>query len=84
VHHDVGLYNGMQYLKRSHIVGKVQGCVAAAVLTLSAPAAWARRRRTLTPIERVTMQLRPLCRLRYHLACACASPSVDACRSSTG
>lgn len=22
---DVGLYNGMRYLKRSHIVGKVQG-----------------------------------------------------------
>lgn len=23
---DVGLYNGVQHLKRTHIVGKVQGC----------------------------------------------------------
>lgn len=24
---DIGLYNGMKYLRRSHIVGKVQACV---------------------------------------------------------
>lgn len=70
---DVGLYRGMRYLKRSHLVGKVQACVPISVL---------RNERHLADDARRSFslfwpnQLRPLRRLRHDSHGARGGPSV--------
>lgn len=70
---DVGLYRGMRYLKRSHLVGKVQACVPISVL---------RNERHLADDARRSFslfwpnQLRPLRRLRHNSHGARGGPSL--------